>query len=174
VTSADLLLHPVRLRVVKAFLGDRELTTAQLAGELGDVPLGSLYRHVATLAGAGVLRVVSERRVRGAVERTYVLRPAAAQMQPEEVATMTPDDHARAFIAFVAGMLADFDNYVFSDGFDPIADRATYRIAAIWLTDAEYVRFLRELVALALPLLSNEPRKGRRRRLFYQVLMPAT
>src|SRR5580658_3975046 len=48
--SADLLLHPVRLRIIKAFLGERALTTAQLAAELDDVPPGSLYRHVALLA----------------------------------------------------------------------------------------------------------------------------
>jgi hypothetical protein len=38
VASADLLLHPVRLRIVQAFLGDRALTTTQLRGELPDVP----------------------------------------------------------------------------------------------------------------------------------------
>lgn len=41
--------HPVRLRIVKAFLGDRALTTKQLAAELPDVPAGSIYRHVARL-----------------------------------------------------------------------------------------------------------------------------
>ena len=61
--SVDLLLHPVRLRIVQAFLGDRALTTAQLAAELSDVPTGSLYRHVALLTKAGVLHVVAERRV---------------------------------------------------------------------------------------------------------------
>jgi len=35
VANADLLLHPIRLRIVKAFLGDRALTTSQLAAELG-------------------------------------------------------------------------------------------------------------------------------------------
>jgi helix-turn-helix protein len=38
--SADLLLHPVRLRIIKAFLGDRALTVTQLAAELDDVPAG--------------------------------------------------------------------------------------------------------------------------------------
>src|SRR5262249_44095410 len=55
--SADLLLHPVRLRIIKAFLGDRALTTTQLAAELDDVPAGSVYRHVARLAREGVLQV---------------------------------------------------------------------------------------------------------------------
>ena len=30
VGSADLLLHPVRLRIVQAFLGERALTTTEL------------------------------------------------------------------------------------------------------------------------------------------------
>ncbi|HZE06276.1 MAG TPA: helix-turn-helix domain-containing protein, partial [Solirubrobacteraceae bacterium] len=107
--SADLLLHPVRLRIVKAFLGDRALTTSQLAAELDDVPTGSLYRHVARLTTAGILQVVAEQRVRGAVERTYTLRPVAAQMQPDEIAAMDATDHTHAFIAFIAGALADFD-----------------------------------------------------------------
>src|ERR1700678_4169073 len=100
--SADLLLHPVRLRIVKAFLGDRALTTSQLAAELSDVPPGSLYRHVALLTKAGVLQVVAERRVRGATERTYAMRLVAAQLQPGEVRAMTPDQHAQAFMAYVA------------------------------------------------------------------------
>ncbi|MGH2929692.1 MAG: helix-turn-helix domain-containing protein, partial [Solirubrobacteraceae bacterium] len=129
--SAELLLHPVRLRIVKALLGDRALTTGQLAAELGDVPTGSLYRHVARLAKEGVLQVVAEQRVRGAVERTYALRHVAAQIQPDEVAAMTPDQHAQAFMAYVAGLLGDFDRYL-AGAPDPGRDGAEYRVAAMW------------------------------------------
>ena len=53
--DADLLLHPIRLRVVQAFLGDRALTTAGLRAELPDVPPASLYRHIGRLVDGGVL-----------------------------------------------------------------------------------------------------------------------
>ena len=43
VGSADLLLHPVRLRIVQAFLGERALTTTELSAELSDIPAASLY-----------------------------------------------------------------------------------------------------------------------------------
>jgi DNA-binding transcriptional ArsR family regulator len=171
--SADLLLHPVRLRIVKAFLGDRALTTTQLAAELGDVPAGSLYRHIALLTEAGVLQVVAERRVRGAVERTYTLRLYAAQIQPGEVAAMTTDEHAQAFMAYVAGLLADFDRYLEAGVPDPLRDGAAYRVAAMWLTEAEFADFVRELQELAQPRLANAPGKGRRRRMLYSVLLPA-
>lgn len=170
--SADLLLHPVRLRIVKAFLGDRALTTGQLAEELDDVPTGSLYRHITLLTRAGVLQVVAERRVRGAVERTYTLRLYAAQIPPGEAAAMTPEEHAHAFMAFVAGLLADFDAYLAAGTPDPVRDGADYRMFAMWLTDAEFLDFLRDFSAVVLPRLANAPGEGRRRRMAYSVLLP--
>src|SRR5215469_7758325 len=170
--SADLLLHPVRLRIIRAFLGDRALTTSQLAAELDDVPAGSLYRHVALLTEAGVLQVVAERRVRGAVERTYTLRLFAAQIQPGEAAAMTAEQHMQAFTAYVAGMLADADRYLASSPADPVRDGASYRMAAMWLTDAEFAEFGRDVVAVFGPRLANAPGKGRRRRVVYTVVLP--
>jgi len=171
--SADLLLHPIRLRILKAFLGDRALTTAQLAQELPDVPAGSLYRHVALLARNGVLQVVAERRVRGAVERTYALRVLAASIGLNESAAMTAEQHSRAFMAFVAGILADFDRYVAQGRPDLVRDGVSYSGNALWLDDAEYAAFLRDVVAVVQPRAANGPRRGRRRRLVYSVFLPA-
>ena len=171
--SADLLLHPVRLRIVQAFLGDRALTTSQLAAELSDVPAGSIYRHVALLTKAGVLHIVAERRVRAVVERTYMLRTVAAQMQPDEVAAMSPEQHLQAFIAYVAGMLSDAERYLMTGTPDPARDGASYRIGALWLTDAEFADLIRDLQTVFQPRLTNAPAKGRRRRTIYTVLLPA-
>jgi len=169
--SADLLLHPVRLRIVQAFLGDRALTTSQLIAELSDVPAASLYRHVARLERAGVLQVVAERRVRGAVERTYVLRLAAATISQDDIAAMTPDEHRQAFMAFVAGLLAAADRYFDRPDFDPFRDLTSYRIAGMWLDDAEYTALLQDLVRVVTPRLANAPRTGRRRRILATVLL---
>jgi len=169
--SADLLLHPVRLRIVQAFLGDRALTTSELSAELSDVPPASLYRHVARLVNAGVLQVVSERRVRGALERTYVLRLAAASIGPDEIASMSVADHRQAFMAFVAGLLADADRYLRRGDIDPWRDGVSYRMAGLWLDDAEYADLLRDLVRVLQPRLANGPKKGRRRRILATVLL---
>jgi predicted DNA-binding transcriptional regulator YafY len=171
-SSADLLLHPVRLRIVKTFLGDRALTTTDIAAELGDVPTGSLYRHIATLTKAGVLQVVAERRVRGAVEKTYTMRLMAAQMQPDEVEAMSLADHAQAFMAYVAGLLSDFDRYL-AHAPNPGRDGADYRVGAMWLTDAEYAEFLGDLTRVLQGRLANAPSENRRRRVAYHVLLPA-
>lgn len=169
--SADLLLHPVRLRIIKVFLGDRKLTTGQLVTELADVSAGSVYRHVGLLAKAGVLHVVAERRVRGVVERTYALRADAARLDADTVAAMTPEEHTQAFLAFVAGLLDDFDRYITGRP-DPLRGDAGYRVAGMWLNDAELAEFLQDLTAIALPRLKNQPGDGRRRRTLYSVLLP--
>jgi hypothetical protein len=170
-TTADLLLHPVRLRIVQAFLGDRALTTSQLSSELSDVPAASLYRQVARLERAGVLQVVAERRVRGAIERTYVLRLAAAVIGPAEAAAMTPDDHRQAFMAFVAALMAAADRYFGRQDFDLLTDKTSYRMAGLWLDDAEYDAMLADLYRVLAPRLANAPRDGRRRRILATVVL---
>ena len=156
-STADLLLHPIRLRIVEAFLGDRALTTAELQADLPDVPATSLYRHVARLVDAGVLSVVAERRVRGAVERTYVLRAAAARLNPDEITKMTPEEHRQTFLAFIAGLVGDFDRYLAQGDVDPVHDGVTFNLAAMWLTDTELIELARELYAVLQPRLAHAP-----------------
>jgi len=168
--TADLLLHPVRLRIVQAFLGRRTLTTAELGAELEDVPTASLYRHVGLLADAGVLTVAEERKVRGAAERHYRLVDETTSADP---AGMTAEDHRRAFATFVAALLADFDRYVDRAGSSPdlAADGVGYRQAGLWLDDVELGDLLAELRALVTARMALPQREGRRRRILSTVLM---
>ena len=173
--SADLLLHPVRLRIVQAFLGDRTLTTADLRSELPDVPAATLYRHVGVLAEAGVLAVVGERRVRGAAERSYRLVTEAASVGAADAAAMSVDEHRRAFATFVAALLADFDRYADAaagPGLDPAADAVGYRQLALWLDDEEFTDLVTELRAVLTARMALEPDGVRRRRIVSQVFLP--
>jgi DNA-binding transcriptional ArsR family regulator len=172
VTTADLLLHPVRLRIVQAFLGDRALTTSDLRRELPDIAPATLYRHVARLVDAGVLAVVAERRVRGVIERTYILRLAAAMIGPADLATMSAEDHRQAFLAFVAALLADFDRYLSRGDIDLVRDGVSYRMAGMWLDDGEFIDLLHELARVLQPRLANPPQSGRRRRILGTILLP--
>jgi Helix-turn-helix domain len=175
VASADLLLHPVRWRIVQAFLGDRRLTTADLRAELSDVPVASLYRHVGLLADAGVLTVVGERKVRGTAERSYRLDLAAASPGAADAATMSADDHRRAFRTFVAALLADFDRYLARAGDRPdlARDRIGYRQAAVWVNDEEFDALVADLAAVLRPRIEQQPDGERRRRIVSIVNLPA-
>src|SRR6188768_2565291 len=109
--TADLLLHPVRMRTLQALFDADPLTTAQLRERLPDIAPATMYRHVAVLAEGGVLEVVEEKRVRGTVERSYRVRRDEAVVDPAARATMTRDDHRRSFTTFAASLMGDFDRY---------------------------------------------------------------
>ena len=170
--SADLLLHPVRLRILQAFLGDRALTTSELSAEMADIPAASLYRHVARLVAGGALQVVAERRIRGAVERTYVLRQAAARVRVDEIAAMQAEDVRAMFMAFAAGLIGDFDRYLQRGRPDLIRDGVAFGIEGLWLDDAEFTEMMRDLYRVLDSRRANLPGKGRRRRLLASVLLP--
>jgi hypothetical protein len=74
-------------------------------------------------------------------------------------------------MAFVAGLLADADRYLQRENVDPLRDGVSYRIAGMWLDDAEYADMVRDLVRVLQPRLANAPRKGRRRRILATVLL---
>jgi predicted DNA-binding transcriptional regulator YafY len=169
--TVELVLHPVRLRIIQALLGGRRLTTAQLGDELPGVTTATLYRQVATLAEAGVLVAVDERRVRGAVERTWELQLDAARIAGDELAGMSPEEHRRAFAAYVAGLLAGFDGYLARGEIDFERDRVGYRQVALWMTDTETDEFIAGLRDLA-GRFGNGPGDGRVRRVLSTVLIP--
>ena len=171
--SAELVLHPVRLRIVQAFLGTSSLTTGQLRERLPDVPAATLYRQVAVLVAGGLLEVVDERQVRGATERTYALRAENASITSEDASTLSKDDHRRLFTTFVAGLLGDFDRYLARDDVDLGRDLVGYRQAGLNLSDDELLDLLRDLGTVLGPRLALPEGPGRRRRIFSTVLMPA-
>jgi DNA-binding transcriptional ArsR family regulator len=171
-SPADVLLHPVRLRIVQALAG-RRMTSTELAAALGDVPPATLYRHIGTLAGAGVLAVAEERPVRGITERVYVLAEGAASLGPEDLRTATREDHLRYFTVFLAGLLGDFGRYLAAGEPDLAADGVGYRQVPLELTDQELAELVGRIGAAVAPALANRPGPGRRRRLLSTVMMPA-
>lgn len=50
--KADLLLHPVRMRIVQQLIAGDPQAILQLAQRLGDVPQATLYRHMKLLLEA--------------------------------------------------------------------------------------------------------------------------
>lgn len=170
--TLNLLMNPVRLRIVHAFTGGRTLTTAQLCARLPDVSKATMYRHVDVLADAGVLEVEGEQRVRGAVERRYRLRQDRVTVDAETAATASADDYRRGFAAAMAALLGEFDAYIAKDGADPVADLVGIRQHALWLTRDELVELIGEMRTAILPRLGNEPTPGRGRYLLSPIMFP--
>lgn len=170
--KADTLLHPVRLRIVQAFMLDESMTVAELGRILGDVPQASLYRHLNRLVDAGFVDVVAERPAGGATERVYAVVPEAVSLTAEDVASLEPADHMRYFTAFCAALMGSFDRYLQRDRIDFAADGVGYRSVSLWLNDEEFQQLLLEMNRPFREAVHNKPKPGRHRRLFATVVMP--
>ncbi|MFI7111668.1 helix-turn-helix domain-containing protein [Nonomuraea sp. NPDC050227] len=168
---AELALHPVRIRILRAVAGGRR-TPSDLAGLLPDVPQATLYRQIATLAKAGMLEVVEERKVGGATERVYAVPEGGLTPSPEALAAASAEDHARWFTAFAGSLLSEFARYLDRDRVDLAADGAGYQQVVLHLDDEEFVAFATGFAELVRPLLANEPGEGRTPRLLATVLLP--
>jgi DNA-binding transcriptional ArsR family regulator len=171
-SKADLILHPVRLKILQALMGDRVLSTRQLSERLPDVPPATLYRHVQKLLQAKILTIAFEKPIRGTIERFYQLQEDNAELSPEDVSQLSCDDHQRYFTTFIATLLSDFDRYLQRDHIDLIEDGVGYRQMALNLTPEELSDLVQGLNAVLIPYLKHKPKRDRQRILFSTVLIP--
>lgn len=171
-SRADLILHPVRMRLIVT-LARRQLTARQLSELLPDVPQATLYHHLGTLTRAGLLRVVSERQVRGTVEKIYAIADNNTTLAAADLTNASRDDHLRYFTVFITALLGDFARYLQQDApIDLLADGVGYHQVPFYLSDDELVEMAIALNRALLPYLDNQPAPHRRRRLFSTVLFP--
>lgn len=168
---ADLLIHPVRLRIVQTLVG-RELTAAELRTHLPDVPQATLYRHLGRLHDGGLIAVVQERPVRGVVERTFTAIESAVSLSGRDVAGASMEQLRTYLATFLTAILAQFDRYLEADDVDLEADGVSFRQVPVCLTDDEFRALLAEVRAPLAARLGNEPGPGRRRRMISVVTMP--
>ncbi len=171
IQTRDLLLHPIRLRIVQALVG-APMTPLQLKDRLGDVPQATLYRHIKQLTDGGLLEVMDERPIRGGVERTYRVATSSVALGESELESATVDDHFRYFATFLGTLLTDFGAYL--DAGDPAVgrDRVGYRQVPLWLTDEEFDTLVATMAAAVQERVDNQPIEGRRRRLLTTIVMP--
>lgn len=157
---------------MQAFLPARTLTTGELREVLADVPPASLYRQVARLVEGNALQIVSERKVRGSVERTYRLNIAQANINAEAAAEMDVAAHRRAFMAFIASLIGDFERYLAHGEPDLARDGVGYRQVMLNLSDAELVKFAADIGAVIRRWANLQSDPSKVRRLLSTILMP--
>lgn len=171
-SRADLILHPVRMRLIVA-LARRQLTARQLSAMLPDVPQATLYHHLGVLTRARLLRVISERQVRGAVEKVYAIADDSATVSPADLANASREDHLHYFTIFVSALLGDFARYLQQAApIDLVADGVGYREMPFYLSDEEFAQAAAALNQALLPFLSLPPAPHRRRHLLATITFP--
>jgi DNA-binding transcriptional ArsR family regulator len=169
--KANLLLHPVRLRIILA-VGGREVTAQELADELPDIPQATLYRHINTLAATEILAVVRERRVHNTLEKTYALQRHGLLLTAEDLKNAQPEDHIRLITQYLGLLLGYYVRYIEQGNVDFARDNVLLQTFPAYLSQAE-IQELGQAIQVALqPYVINEPSPERRRFILGLISLP--
>lgn len=170
--KAEVILHPVRMRILQALVRGERMTAQQLQERLGDVPQATLYRHLKRMLEAGVLAIAEEIPNRGTLEKVYMLPANAARLTSEDIQQATPDDHLTFFMNYLAHLLGEYARYVHHPGSEVVRDGVSYRQYAAYLSDEENLELINKIRELIMKAMENEPNNDRRRRLLSFIDFP--
>lgn len=135
----DIILNPVRVRIIQELAAKQSLTTTELCEKIKDVPRTTLYRHISILLENKILVVVSEKKIRGSLERTLAVNT-------DEMSKINTLENApQNVFGFLMNKYARFQNYMNSENPDPGRDKVFLGNSVLMLHDEEFDKFLSEL-----------------------------
>lgn len=159
--KVDILLHPVRIRIVQALL-EEKMTVYQLVDKLGNVPQATMYRQLSTLADAGLVKVSEERPVKGAIEKIYSVIADDLQLSDQDITTYSQDEHLRFFMVYNAHVLAETQQYLLNREVEKYTeDGFSYGITPLHLSKEEKHEFFHRYHALMKEFASKKPSPDR-------------
>ena len=161
--KVDLIIHPVRLRVLQALLTN-QLTTQQLAAQLPDIPPSSIYRHLKLLLAGNLIDIAHTQLVNGIQEKTYRLAPTP-HFKADAPPGLTADDHLHTLLVFMLTTLQGFTDYFqqadSTGSIDSLASHAGFTETIFWATRDELDAFQAALQQALRPLHQNPPANDR-------------
>jgi len=170
--KADVILHPIRMRIIQALIrGDRK-TAQQLQEILQDVPQATLYRQLKKMVDANVLVIVDEIPNRGTLEKVYMLPEKGAEISIEELLKASSEDHLAFFMNYVASIIGEYGRYLDHSERNLVQDGVSYRQYPIYMTDEENMEFLLAMKELIVRAMQNEPDEKRKKRLISIIDFP--
>ncbi len=138
----EIILNPIRIRIIQELSTKETLTATELCGKIKDVPRTTLYRHISILLENNILVVISEKKIRGSLERTLALNT-------EEISRINTLENApQNVLGFLMNKYARFQSYLNSENADPAKDKLFLSDSVVMLDDQEFDQFLSELFGL--------------------------
>ncbi|WP_154307398.1 helix-turn-helix domain-containing protein [Metabacillus lacus] len=156
-SASDLVLHPVRIKVLQVLALGKPLTVQQINQQLPQIAQATLYRHLNKLVKGGMIQAVEEKQVRGTVEKTYALSSGSMLPEQQDIMSASPEEHLNMFLKFIGILISDFEEYIHQPDFHPSKDLGGYSQAILHMSDEEFMDFNRELQRVFLKAAKNEP-----------------
>ncbi|GGB54854.1 transcriptional regulator [Lentibacillus populi] len=171
--KADLLLHPVRMRIVQQLLLNKPLTIAQLVEILGDVPQATLYRHINLLLEANLIEVIETKKVKGTEERKFSVKIDNLQIPESEIETTSREDHIRHFSVFHGNLLQLATSYLADTSPEQYKKEGfSYAYTPLHLSDEEFHELTQSIQQAIEKVIHNQLTPARTTRIFASMFIP--
>jgi DNA-binding transcriptional ArsR family regulator len=170
-SKMNLILHPVRMKIIQSLLNGKEMTVSQLGERAKDIPQATLYRHLNKLLDAKIIQVVKENQIRGTVEKVYILNQPSVQSQ-EDFLALSSEEHLELFMNFTTQLMGMYENYLHQGEADLMKDGVSYTVANIHLSDSEFMELLKGMGELLQKAMLNEPSPERTGRNIATIVIP--
>lgn len=171
-SKADLILHPIRMRIIQCFMNEEALTAQQIRQYLEEIPQATLYRHLKILEKGHILEIVEENKIRGAVEKVYALKESEVSLTKEELEAMNSEELMTLFTKFVSGLIGQFQSYLDQGTYDLFKDGVSFRQAAFNLDEEEFRDMLKEVRSVYQKYMKRQPKPGRKKRTVATIILP--
>ncbi len=138
----EVMLNLVRMRIIQELSTRQSITATELCERISDVPRTSMYRHIKILLDNNILSVVSEKKIRGSLERTLALNIG------ELSKSNTLENASQFALSFLMNRYARFHNYFCNENPDTAKDKIFLNNSVLMMDDNEFDQFLSELRGL--------------------------
>jgi len=149
-------MNPIRMRIMQYLYVHEKATAGNLVEFISDVPRTTLYRHIKLLLENDILKVVSESRIRGTVERTYSVNIEIITKEN------TLENATKNVFGFLMNIYSNFDRYYSNENCNPSKDKIFLNTMTLLMSDDEFNKLLTDLNALFMDHLNNKPSERRK------------
>lgn len=159
---AQIIMNPIRMRIVQYLLLHEYGTTTQMKEELQDIPIASLYRHIKILEENNLILVVKENKIRGTVEKVYQLNkenPMGEEVSVNQIMNLVN--------GCLLEIMHEFNQYLGKKDLDKLdlqKEMIFLSSCTLLLTDDEFLEFQQKMGELFNQYIYNKQEKNRKAR----------
>ncbi len=169
-SKADVIINPIRLRIIQYAAHNMPVTVAQIAGAMPDISKATLYRHVRVLVDNEILTVVGQEKIRGTFEQSYSLN-----LQKINSAGQESTAEMQALVYSMLGkLMEDFRQYFSTDTPNPVEDRLFVGANTLYLNNDSYDDFVQDIYAIVEKYSQSPADKNGKVRMITFVSSPAS
>lgn len=151
---AQAMMNPVKLRIMQQILEVGEIDAKQLAQEMPDIPISSLYRHLGDLTELGVLCISSETPMRGTVKKTYKMNTEFTQDSP------TGEQLSNIIKSALCTIASEMQQYFEGDDVNVERDCIDLFNVVMHLSKQEYEAMREEMMQVMKKYMNHSPKEG--------------